>query len=79
MGVAQKVSRFLLWVAVVALGQYEIVAKSPLLLDEPLPGWVDANRAEHSVAYRPWTGVTAMDHLIHEGHEARIFYERLLR
>jgi len=79
MGVAQKVSRFLLWVAVVALGQYEVVAKSPQLMDEPLPGWVDANRAERSVAYRRWTGLPLMDHLIHEGLEARIYYERLLR
>jgi hypothetical protein len=79
MGVIQKVSRFLLWSAVVALGQYEIVAKSPQLLDEPLPGWVDAARVERSVAYRPWTGLPPMDRLIHEGIEARLYYERLLR
>lgn len=79
MGFAQKATRCLLWAAFVALGQYEIVAKSPQLLDCALPGWVEAVRAERSVKFRPWTGLPAMDHLIHEGHEARVYYERLLR
>ena len=79
MGFAQKLTRFLLWIAVVVLGQYELVAHSPRLLDHPLPGWFEAERAERSVTFRPWTGLPPMDRLIHESHEAGVFYERLLR
>lgn len=79
MKLAQNITRFLLWLAVVALGQYEIVVKSPQVMDEPLPGWIIADRAERSVCFRAWTGLGPMDHLIHEGLEAKTYYERLLR
>ncbi len=79
MSVVQKITRFLLWATVVALGHYEIVAKSPQLMTDPLPGWFDAVRAEQSVSFRPWTGLAPMDHIIHESLEAKVYYERLLR
>ncbi len=79
MDVIRKTVRIVLWSLFVAIAHYELVAKSNLLLDQPLPGWLEADRAERSVAYRPVTGIVPMDRLLHEGREARVFYERLLR
>lgn len=70
--------RITVWIALCALGQYEIVAKSHDLLGDPLPGFWDAKRVEQCTPYQPWTGFQFVDHVIHEGMEAAIFYEQIL-
>ena len=57
-----------------ALGFYEVTAKSPELLGRPLPGWQACLRAEHSTGWDPHTGIHPLDRLLHEGEEALAFY-----
>ncbi len=58
---------------------YEVTARSDLLLGFALPGWWEAQRADHAVAYHDHTGFRPLDRLLHEGAEAIIFYDDLLR
>ncbi|HPF35150.1 MAG TPA: hypothetical protein P5571_13475 [Candidatus Krumholzibacteria bacterium] len=67
------------WTLLVALGQYELAAKSGPWLDTPLPGSRAAMRAERETPFRPWTRIPAVDRLLHEGREAAAYYGRLLR
>ena len=60
------------------LGNYEMVAKAPVWLGGPAPGWRAARRAERSVHYRPLTGIPPLDRLLHEGDEAAVYYASLL-
>ncbi|MFH2052086.1 MAG: hypothetical protein ABIK96_06425 [bacterium] len=66
------------YAAALALGAYELVAKSPGVLGKPLPGWVDADRAESSTRWRRPTGILPLDKLLHEGQEALLYYGMLL-
>ena len=63
----------------VGLGFYEMTAKSPYLLDEPLPGWWATDRAEKTTRWNPPTGLLPLDKLLHEGEEAVRFYRILVR
>ncbi|MEN8006060.1 MAG: hypothetical protein ABFS42_03555 [Candidatus Krumholzibacteriota bacterium] len=62
-----------------ALGFYEMTAKSPGLLDRPLPGWWATDRAERTTRWNPPTGFLPLDKLLHEGEEAIRFYRILAR
>jgi hypothetical protein len=64
---------------VTALGAYELTAKSPRLLGAPLPGWWASQRAERSVRWTRPTGLLPVDKLVHESHEAALFYALLSR
>lgn len=66
------------YAATLALGAYELVAKSPAVLGRPLPGWVDADLAEGRTRWRRPTGVLPLDKLLHEGQEALLYYGMLL-
>ncbi len=63
----------------VGLGFYEMTAKSPYLLDKPLPGWWATDRAERTTRWNPPTGFLPLDKLLHEGEEAIRFYGLLTR
>lgn len=79
MGFLQKTAAFVLWTGVVALAEYELVAKSRSWLAHPLPGWREAERVEREVRFRAWTGLSPVDRVLHEGAETRAFYVLLLR
>ena len=68
-------------VATLATGlvHYEITVRSDQLLGIALPGWWEAQLADHAVAYRALTGLRPLDRLLHEGAEAVVFYDDLLR
>ena len=57
-----------------ALTAYEVTAKSPQLIGQPLPGWQACLRAEQSTRWDPRTGILPLDHFLHEGEEALAFY-----
>lgn len=71
--------RFVLWLLVCAVGQYEVAAKSDRWLAVPLPSGREARQADAETPYRAWTRVPVVDRLIHESREAARYYERLLR
>lgn len=56
------------------LGLYEITAKSPALLGQPLPGWRKCCLAERRTPWRQPTGIPPLDSLLHESREALLFY-----
>ncbi len=64
----------LLYVVGIGLAMYEMTAKSPTLLGQPLPGWRATVRAERTTRWNPPTGILAVDKLLHEGEEALRFY-----
>ena len=64
---------------VMALGVYELTAKSPRLLGGPLPGWWATAQAEKSVRWTRPTGILPMDKLWHESQEAVHYYSLLSR
>lgn len=61
-------------VALFALTFYEVTAKSPQLIGQPLPGWQACLRAEQTTGWDPRTGIQPLDRLLHEGEEALSFY-----
>ena len=65
---------FLAYSGFIALGFYEITAKSPTLLGTPLPGWGTTCRVEQSTPWEPPTGILALDKILHETQEAYLFY-----
>ncbi len=67
----------LAYLGVLSLGMYEVTAKSPTLLGDPLPGWWATDRAEKSTRWNPPTGFLPLDKLLHEGEEAVKFYRFL--
>ena len=68
---------FLAYSGTVALGLYEITAKSPQLLGSALPGWQITCRAEKATPWRPATGFHPLDRVLHETQEAAFFYGAL--
>jgi hypothetical protein len=64
----------LLYIICLALGIYEMTAKSPSILGTRLPGWWATDRAEKATRWNPPTGVFPLDKLLHEGEEAINFY-----
>ncbi len=58
----------------VALGGYELTAKSPRLLGQPLPGWYRTLRVERLVPWRQPTRIYPLDKVLHEGREASLYY-----
>ena len=67
----------LLYLGCLALGIYEMTAKSPSILGTRLPGWWATDRAERTTRWNPPTGVLPVDKLLHEGEEAVRFYAML--
>jgi len=67
----------LAYVGVLGLGMYEVTAKSPTLLGEPLPGWRATVHAERTTQWNPPTGFLPLDKLLHEGEEALRYYRIL--
>ena len=67
----------LLYSSCLALGIYEMTAKSPSILGTRLPGWWATDKAERSTRWNPPTGVLPVDKLLHEGEEAVRFYAML--
>jgi hypothetical protein len=65
---------YLLFLTVLALGSYELTAKSPTWLGQPLPGWQASLLAENSTRWQQPTGILPVDKLLHEGEEAARFY-----
>lgn len=63
--------------AVTGLVGYEIVQKSSSSALGPLPGAHLANRADRAVQWNPPTGFTPVDVLLHESHEAALYYKGL--
>ena len=74
----RKTVQFTAWVALCALGQYEVVAKSDTILESPLPGFWTTVQVERDIPYTPKTGITLVDHVIHEGEEAAAYYGEIL-
>ena len=70
---------YLLFISIVGLFNYEMIAKSQSTIGLLLPGWMDAQKAERQVAFMVTTDIAPIDILIHEGREAVVFYSRLLR
>jgi len=64
----------LLYIVSLALGIYEMTAKSPSLLGTRLPGWGATRRAEKMTKWNPTTGIFPLDKLLHEGQETVKFY-----
>lgn len=69
---------FLCYLAVLGLANYELTAKSPRLLGQPLPGWRECRQVERCVRMHRRTGLPLVDRLLHEGEEALQFYNLLL-
>jgi hypothetical protein len=69
----------LAYLGCLGLGLYEITAKSPSLLGDPLPGWWATVQAENTTRWDPPTGLGPLDRLLHEGEEALRFYGILAR
>ncbi len=67
----------LLYMSCLALGIYEMTAKSPNILGTQLPGWWASDKAERCTRWNPPTGVLPIDKLLHEGEEAVKFYSFL--
>ncbi len=67
----------LLYIACLALGIYEVTAKSPSILGARLPGWWAADQAEHATRWDPPTGLMPLDKVLHESEEAVRFYAAL--
>lgn len=67
----------LVYLGGLSLGLYEITAKSPTLLGDPLPGWWATDRAEKTTCWNPPTGLLPLDKLLHEAEEAVRFYRFL--
>jgi hypothetical protein len=72
-----QVGFMVVYVAILGLGMYEVTAKSPTLLGEPLPGWRATVLAEKSTRWNPPTGFLPLDKLLHEGEEALRYYRLL--
>ena len=72
-----RVGLMLAYVGVLGLGMYEVTAKSPTLLGEPLPGWRATVQAERTTQWNPPTGFLPLDKLLHEGEEALRYYRIL--
>lgn len=68
---------FIVYLACLWLGFYELTAKTPSWLCGDLPGRSAARLAERSVPWERPTGVFALDKLLHEGREAVVFYRSL--
>ena len=68
----------LFYILLTAMIAYELVAKSPQLMGDPLPGWDRADRAEHRVRWRQPTGWIVLDKALHESQEAALYYGMLL-
>lgn len=60
--------------AAAALGGYEVTAKSPRLLGQPLPGWARTVRVEHRIRWTRPTRIFPVDKLLHETREAWLYY-----
>jgi hypothetical protein len=71
---ALAATAYLASIAVMALAFYEVTAKSPALLGQPLPGWQNTHQAELSTRWDPPTGFLPLDKVLHEGEEALRFY-----
>ena len=65
---------YMAYISFVALGVYEITAKSPGLLGSPLPGWRTTCKVEKSTPWNPPTGLHPLDKVLHETQEAYLFY-----
>ena len=65
---------YAVFVTTAALGFYEWTAKSPLILDTPVPGWQACRAAEKATSWQRPTGVLVVDKALHEGEEALRFY-----
>ena len=68
---------FLAYSGCMALGVYEVTAKSPALLGNPLPGWATTCRVEKSTPWKSATGISPLDRILHETQEACLFYSLL--
>lgn len=64
----------LLTVIMGLMGLYEMTAKSPMLMNEPLPGWSKTQRVERTTPWNPPTGILPVDKFLHEGEEALRYY-----
>ncbi len=57
-----------------AMSGYELTAKSPRLLGQPLPGWSRTLQVEHLVRWRQPSRIYPLDKALHEGREAWLYY-----
>jgi hypothetical protein len=64
----------LLAVTLALMGLYELTAKSPRLMGQPLPGWHETQQVEKMTPWNPTTGFPPLDRILHEGEEALRFY-----
>ena len=75
--------KYLLIMALTAIltgmGLYELTAKSPAWLGQPLPGWQVTRQVEQTTGWNQPTGFRPVDKLLHEGEEAVQFYGLLTR
>ena len=53
---------------------YEVTAKSPQLIGQALPGWLETQQVEGAAPWKPPTGIRPLDMFLHEGEEALRFY-----
>ena len=57
---------YLILAATSALGLYELTAKSPSWLGQPLPGWQITLRCEQVTGWQQPTGILPVDKFLHE-------------
>ncbi len=69
---------YLGFVTLVGLAQYEITEHAHQRWDCRWPGWQCAVHAELVTPWRPASGIPLLDHLVHEGIEAAVYYRGLL-
>ncbi len=69
----------LLTTAIGALGMYEITAKSPKVLGQALPGWLETCQIEETTVWQQPTGFLPLDKFLHESEEAIRYYGLLTR
>lgn len=74
MGRIKVTALYLVYLGALALGGYELVAKSHDLPGGPLPGWQNTRRIEHATRWHRPTGWLPLDRLLHESQEALAFY-----
>jgi hypothetical protein len=74
MGRIKMIALYLGYLGALALGSYELVAKSAGLPGGPLPGWEAARHAERNTRWTRPTGWEPLDRLLHEAREAGAFY-----
>ncbi len=69
---------YLCFLTLVCLAQYELTEHTHRAWNCRWPGWEGAAYAERVTTWRARSGIPLLDHLVHEGTEAAVYYRWLL-